>query len=103
MEDWPKPPDGGSEGSDGSVSDIGDIPVDSRDQDPPYGEVEDPPAFHPDNQEELSDEEFRRLTERLLGTMTKAEWFKLCASEPYSFSNLLTSFLRLDCIISKRC
>ncbi|QRW26805.1 Transposase family Tnp2 protein [Rhizoctonia solani] len=79
VEDWPEPP---FDGSDDQESDIDDVPADSPDQDPPFVESDGPPAYHPDNKMEFSNEELQQLLELHLGSMSKAEWFELCTSKP---------------------
>ncbi|QRW23888.1 hypothetical protein RhiXN_10212 [Rhizoctonia solani] len=81
MADWPELPEddpNGSKGSNNSESNIGNVPIDSPDWDPPFEEVNGPTVFHPDNKVDFSNKEFCKLMERHLGTMTDAEWFKLC-------------------------
>ncbi|KAF8692451.1 Transposase family tnp2, partial [Rhizoctonia solani] len=96
VEDWPKLPDddpNGSKGSNSSESNIGDILVNSPDQDPPFEEVYGPTAFHPNNKVDFSNKEFCKLMERHLGTMTDAEWFELYSTVLYNHDINTMKFL----------
>ncbi|CAE6465813.1 unnamed protein product [Rhizoctonia solani] len=73
VEDWPEP----LFDDDNGESDTDDVPADSPDRDPPFVEVDGPPAYHPDNEMEFSDEELQKLLEQHLGSMSEAEWFEL--------------------------
>lgn len=99
VEDWPEPPPDDLYYTSDSESDIADVPSDASDQDPPFIEQEEPPAYHPDYEPEFSDQQLRELLELHLGTMDEAEWLELCTSTLFYYSSYSRYYSRFACTL----